>query len=81
MPALCRPEMNWLYDIPFARAAALMRHDPELAEGPLLVLAVAVGVGERVLDLLLRVAVAAALQAPVPLRLLENLAALLARVD
>ena len=25
MPALCSPAMNWLYESPFARAAALMR--------------------------------------------------------
>src|SRR5437588_4527572 len=56
-------------------------HDPESPEGPLLVLAVTVGVGERVLDLLLRVAVRGLLQPPVALRLGENLAALLARVD
>src|SRR5262249_54826771 len=44
-------------------------------------LAVAVGVDERVLDLLLRVAVARVLEAPVPLGLLEDLAALFARVN
>ena len=55
--------------------------DPELPERPLLVLAVAVGVGERVLDLLLGVRVVRVLEAPVPLRLLQDLAALLARRD
>jgi hypothetical protein len=43
--------------------------------------AVAVRVDERVLDLLLRVAVVRALAAVVPLGLLENLATLLARGD
>src|SRR3954454_9175360 len=56
-------------------------HDPEPAEVPLLVLAVTVGVDERVLDLLLGVLVRALLDPPVALRLVENLAALLARVD
>src|SRR5439155_8281976 len=56
-------------------------NDPERAERPLLVLPIAVGVDERVLDLLLRVAVARLLEPPVALRLLEDLAALLARVD
>src|SRR5207245_11074221 len=56
-------------------------HDPEAAEGALLVLAVAVRVGERVVDLLLRVAVRGLLEPPVALRLAEDLAALLARVD
>src|SRR5205823_13461329 len=46
--------------------------DPEPPEVPLLVLAVAVGVDERVLDLLLRVAVRGLLQPPVALRLLED---------
>src|SRR5262249_3967772 len=55
--------------------------DPEATELALLVLAIAVRVDERVLDLLLRVRVVRALEAPVALRLLENLAALLARVD
>src|SRR5919198_6655059 len=55
--------------------------DPEPAEGALPVLPVAVGVDERVIDLLLRVAVARLLEPPVALRLLEDLAALLARVD
>src|SRR5262249_58228021 len=55
--------------------------DPELPERPLLGLAVAVGVDERVLDLLLGVAVALALEPPVALRLLEDLAPLLARVN
>src|SRR5262249_55509456 len=55
--------------------------DPELAELPLPHLPVAVRVDERVLDLLLRIAVVRALAAPVALCLLENLAALLLRVD
>src|SRR6266545_353334 len=52
-------------------------HDPEPAERPLLVLAITVRIAERVLDLLLRVAVRGLLQPPVPLRLAENLAPLL----
>src|SRR5262249_33010517 len=56
-------------------------HDPEPAERPLLRLAVAVRVGQRVVALLLGVAIGALLQPPVALRLGENLAALLARVD
>src|SRR5579862_907857 len=56
-------------------------HDPEAAKRALLVLAVAVGVDERVLDLLLRVLVVRALEAPVAFRLLEHLAALLLRVN
>src|SRR5262249_51208153 len=55
-------------------------HDPEPPERPLLVLAVAVGVRQRVVDLLLGTAVAGVLEAPVAARLLEDLAALLARV-
>src|SRR5207247_5320559 len=55
--------------------------DPELPELPLPHLPVAVGVDERVLDLLLRVAVVGALTTPVALRLLEDLAALLVRGD
>src|SRR5213076_1676816 len=55
--------------------------DPKAPELPLPVLPIAVGVGERVLDLLLRLAVARVLEAPVALGLLEHLAALLARVD
>src|SRR5262249_40773061 len=55
--------------------------DPELPERPLLRLPVAIGVDERVLDLLLRVAVVGVLEPPVPLRLLEHLAALLARMN
>src|SRR3954447_1232008 len=56
-------------------------HDPESAERALLVLAVAIRVRERVVDLLLRVAVGGLLQPPVALRLAENLAPLLARGD
>src|SRR2546425_13262081 len=52
--------------------------DPESAELALAVLPVAVGVGERVLDLLLRLAVGRVLEAPVALGLFEHLAALLA---
>src|SRR5919197_2210740 len=55
--------------------------DPEPAEGPLPVLPVAIRVDERMVDLLLRVAVARLLEPPVALRLLEDLAPLLARVD
>ena len=53
--------------------------DPEAAERALLVLAVAVGIGERMLDLLLGVRVVRVLEAPVALRLLEDLPPLLAR--
>src|SRR5262249_18314288 len=56
-------------------------HDPELPELALANLAVAVRVRERTLDLFLRVLVVGALEAPVALRLLENLAALLLGVD
>src|SRR5581483_10390210 len=55
--------------------------DPEPAEVPLLDLPVAIGVDERPIHLLLRIAVVGALPAPVPLRLLEDAAALLLRVD
>src|SRR5581483_900408 len=55
--------------------------DPEPAERALLDLAVAVRVDERVLDLLLGVAVMGVVEPPVALRLLEDLAALLLRVD
>src|SRR4051794_10436988 len=55
--------------------------DPEAAEDALLVLAVAVGVDERVLDLLLRVGVGRVLEAPVAACLLENLAPLLLGVE
>src|SRR5262249_2821439 len=55
-------------------------NDPEPPERALAVLAVAVRVDERVLDLLLRVLVVRALEAPVALGLLENLAARLARL-
>src|SRR5207253_8483222 len=53
--------------------------DPEAPERPLLDLAVAIGVDERALDLLLRIAVVGVVEPPVPLRLLEDLAALLLR--
>src|SRR3954452_5666866 len=56
-------------------------HDPEPPECALLVLAVAVRVRERMVDLLLRIAVRGLLQPPVALRLAEDLAALLARRD
>src|SRR5919205_1358938 len=56
-------------------------HDPDPAEGALAVLPIAIGVDERVVDLLLRVPVARLLEPPVALRLLEDLAPLLARVD
>src|SRR6185312_5054836 len=61
--------------------AGVDAHDPEPPERAFLRLAVAVGVDERVLDLLLRVAVARVLEAPVALGLLEDLAPLLAGVD
>src|SRR5437016_1892007 len=56
-------------------------HDPETAEGPLLVLAIPVRVGQRVVDLLLGVAIRGLLEAPVPLGLLQDLAPLLPRRD
>ena len=55
--------------------------DPERAHRPLAVLAVPVGVDERVLDLLLRGRVARVLEPPVPARFVQHLAALLARGD
>src|SRR5581483_1156872 len=55
--------------------------DPERAHRALADLPVAVGVDERALDLLLGAAIAGVLETPVALRLLENLAALLACVD
>src|SRR5262249_6534282 len=56
-------------------------HDPEPPERPLPVLAVAVGIRHGVVELLLGAAVAGVLEAPVAARLLEHLAALLARMD
>src|SRR5262249_13237586 len=56
-------------------------HDPKAAERPLLRLAIAVRIRQRVVDLLLRVTVGALLQPPVALRLGKDLASLLARVD
>jgi len=55
---------------PVGPGGGIDARDPELAERPLLDLAVAIGVDERALDLLLRVAVVAVLPAPVALRLL-----------
>src|SRR5262249_8993549 len=55
--------------------------DPERAHRALANLAITVGVDERAVDLLLGAAVAGVLEAPVALGLLEDLAALLARVD
>src|SRR5439155_24919138 len=66
---------------PVRACASIDPHDPEPAEGALLDLAVAVGVRERALDLLLGVRVVGALEAPVPLCLLEHLAPLLLPVD
>src|SRR5207249_520784 len=66
---------------PLASRGRVDADDPQTSEVPLLRLAVAVGVDERVLDLLLRPPVAGVLLAPVAARLLEDLAALLARVD
>ena len=73
--------MNWLYERSCGTRGRVDAGDPEPPERALLRLPVAVGVDERVLDLLLRVPVAAALEAPVALGLLEDLAPLLARVD
>src|SRR5438874_7304038 len=56
-------------------------HDPEPPERALLVLAVPVGVRERVVELLLGAPVARVLETPVAARLLEHLAALLACVN
>ena len=53
----------------------------ELDRTSLADIAVSVGVGERVLDLLLGVGVVRVLEAPVTLRLLQDLTALLARGD
>src|SRR3954470_19919048 len=66
---------------PLAPRGRVDTHDPEAPEGALLVLAVAVGVDQRVVDLLLGALVAGVLEAPVAARLLEHLAALLARVN
>src|SRR5262249_34972442 len=66
---------------PVRAGAGVDAHDPEPAEGALLDLPVAVGVGERALDLLLRIPVVRALEPPVALGLLEHLAALLLGVD
>src|SRR5581483_6450582 len=66
---------------PMLARARVDARDPELTEGPLAHLPVAIGVDERPLDLLLRVPVMARLPAPVAVRLLEHLAALLLRVD
>ena len=73
--------MNWLYDSPCWRAAALMRVIQSWRKVRFLTFRSRYGVDERALDLLLRVPVVAVLPAPVPLRLLEDLAALLLRVD
>src|SRR5207342_3004743 len=80
-PGLVQARDELVVRQPVGAGGCVDADDPELAERALLVLAVAVGVDERVLDLLLRVAVAPALEAPVALRLAENLAALLARVN
>src|SRR5262249_49622644 len=66
---------------PVRPRAGVDPHDPQAAERTLAVLPVAVGVDERVLDLLLRVLVVRALETPVALGLLEHLATLLARAD
>ena len=67
-PGLVQPRDELVVGHPVGAGGRVDADDPELPERPLLVLAVAVGVDERVLDLLLRVAVAAALEAPVALR-------------
>src|SRR5207249_9688155 len=66
---------------PFLPRGRVDAHDPEPPERPLLVLAVAVGVDERMVELLLGALVARVLQAPVAAGLLEHLAALLACVN
>src|SRR4029079_7907763 len=80
-PGLAAPGDELVVREPVMPRPGVDAHDPEPTERALLRLAVAVGVDERVLDLLLRVAVARMLEAPVALGLLEDLAALLARVD
>src|SRR5262249_24608889 len=64
---------------PVRPSAGVDAHDPEPPERPLLVLAVAIRVRERVVDLLLRVTVGGLLQPPVALCLTEHLAPLFAR--
>src|SRR5947208_6768412 len=66
---------------PLAPCRRVDPHDPEPPERALLVLAVAVRVGQRVIELLLRALVARMLLAPVAAGLLEHLAALFPRVD
>ena len=61
--------------------AGVDAHDPQLAELALAHAAVAIGVLEAALDLFFGAAVARVLGAAVALGLLEDLAALLARVD
>ena len=79
IPAFLTPAMKRLYERPFTRAAALMRTIQSERNVRLRALRSRY-VDERVLDLLLREAVARLLAAVVALRLLEDLA-LLARVD
>ena len=80
IPACRQPAMNWLYDSPWPRAPALS-DDPQAPHVALARLAVAIGVLERVLDLLLGGAVRRCADPGVPLGLLQDLAALLARAD
>src|SRR4029077_11132704 len=78
---LLQPGDHLVVREPVLPRAGVDAHDPEPAERALLRLPVAVGVDERVLDLLLRIPVARVLHHPVALRLLGDLAALLTCVD
>src|SRR5436190_16728961 len=80
-PGLRAPVHELIVREPVRARRRVDPRDPELPELALPHLPVAIGVDERVLDLLLRVAVVRALAAPVALGLLENLAALLVRGD
>jgi hypothetical protein len=66
---------------PVCAGACVDPHDPEPAELTLAHLAVAIGVRERALDLLLGVLVVRLLEPEVALGFLEDLAPLLARVN
>ena len=58
MSAFRHPATNWLYESPCLACGGVDAEDPEPAEDPLLGLAVAIRVDERVLDLLLGLAIA-----------------------
>src|SRR5829696_6242104 len=78
---LAQPRDELVVGQPFAARGCVDPHDPKAAEVPLLVLAVTVGVDERMLDLLLRTPVARVLEPPVALGLAKHLPALLTRVN